>query len=404
MLQQDKRLSPLRIEITYAGAMGTYCAGNCALTTFIAVFLSYHGFSDGQIGYTTALIYLTTIAFQLTLSAYSDKHPALPLRKIILGLYLLTLAAAGTLYLLPLPVLAMMLIYTLACGSNNCTCAMLTALMMKYLNRGIPVRYGWPRGVGSIAYASLAAVLGGWMETFSPDIMLPIFLIVGVLCIVTLFLMPAIDDTPIPKVRQTGKDSYFFMLRSNPTLLLLLCACVISGMGSASFNTYLIRIIQRLGGTSHELGLAVFLQSGVELPAMLCSPLLLKKFSPKQLLTFSFLVVPCKLTLILLSRSLTMLFCVLPISICCFGLYGFASVLFANSIVPENQTVRAQSLLALSYTSGLGGILGNIFSGAFIDRIGLTALLWTSIGIVVLGASIMVCCARSHAKRFPQAK
>ena len=37
----------------------------------------------------------------------------------------------GLCNLLPLPVLAMMLIYTLACGSNNCTCAMLTALMMK---------------------------------------------------------------------------------------------------------------------------------------------------------------------------------------------------------------------------------------------------------------------------------
>ena len=156
---------------------------------------------------------------------------------------------------------------------------------------------------------------------------------------------------------------------------------------------------EALGGGERELGLAILLQSGVELPAMLLSSRLLRRWSARTLLTFSFFATAAKMLLILCSGSLAMLYLVLLTSACCFGLYGFASVLFANSLVPEEQSVRTQSLLALSYTSGLGGVLGNLLGGTLIQPLGLRPLLLLSAGLCACGAGLMTLCARRHKRQ-----
>lgn len=393
-----ERPSSLRIEINYAAVQGTYCAGSCALTTFMTVFLAWKGFSDRQIGYTTALIYGSTMALQLLLAAYLDRHPAFPLRRGAALLSLTAFGLAAVLCVLPLPILAMMAVYTLACATDNSRASLLAAVMMQYLNRGIPVRYGWPRGVGSICYALLAALLGALMERTSPGILLPAFLLLDLLSLLCLLLLP--DPGPQLSVpRPRAADSYLQMLRRNPTLTLLLGGCVLSAMGQCCASTYLVRVVEALGGGERELGLAILLQSGVELPAMLLSSRLLRRWSARMLLTFSFFATAAKMLLILCSGSLAMLYLVLLTSACCFGLYGFASVLFANSLVPEEQSVRTQSLLALSYTSGLGGVLGNLLGGTLIQPLGLQPLLLISAGLCACGAGLMTLCARRHKRQ-----
>lgn len=394
-------LSAKRVEAHYAAVQGTYWASNCTLRGLMAVFLSFHGLSDAQIGYTSSLIYFCTISLSLLLSAWADKHPLTPLKRTITALYLLALAAAGIMYLLPLPVLLMMVVYSLNCCFHNSADSILNALMMQYADNGIPARYGWPRGVGSITYASMAYVLGVLMERYDPNIILPVFLALCAASLAALLLMP--DPGPRRlKEQAPERISYREMLRSNPTLVLLLLACIISGMGQCAGTTYLIRVVERLGGTSRELGLAMFIQAGVELPMMFASSWLLKRFTARGLLTLSFFANGLKLLMLNLAPSLSALYLIMVFSLFCFGIYGFASVLFVNSIARGQEKVRAQSLLSLCYTGGLGGILGNLLSGALIGVIGLTNLLFLSAGLCLAGATVMLLCARQYHKQFLQ--
>ena len=391
-------LSAKRVERHYAAVQGTYWAANCSLRGLTAVFLSYHGLTDGQIGYTSSLIYFCTISLSLLLSAWADRHPLSPLKRTISALFLLALAAAGVLYLLPLPVLLMMVVYALDCCFHNCADSILNALMMQYVDNGIPARYGWPRGVGSITYAAMAWVLGILMERYTPDIILPVFLLMCGLSLVAILTLP--DPGP-RKLRDKGrKVSYLEMLRSNPTLVLLLCACVLSGMGQCAGSTFLIRVVERLGGTSEELGLAMFIQAGVELPAMFASGWLLKRFSARGLLTLSFCAGGLKMLMLALVPSLPLLYGVMAFSVFCFGIFGFASVLFVNSIAGEQEKVRAQSLLSLCYTGGAGGILGNLLAGALIGPLGVSNLLLVSAGLCACGAGVMLLCLRQYRIQF----
>ena len=392
-------LSAKRVERHYAAVQGTYWAANCSLRGLTAVFLSYHGLTDGQIGYTSSLIYFCTITLSLLLSAWADRHPLSPLKRTVSALFLLALAAAGVLYLLPLPVLLMMVVYALDCCFHNCADSILNALMMQYVDNGIPARYGWPRGVGSITYATMAWVLGILMERYTPNIILPVFLLMCGLSLVAILTLP--DPGP-RKLRESGrKISYIEMLRSNPTLVLLLCACILAGMGQCAGSTFLIRVVEKLGGTSEELGLAMFIQAGVELPAMFASSWLLKRFSARVLLTLSFCAGGLKMLMLALVPSLPLLYGVMAFSVFCFGIFGFASVLFVNSIAGEQEKVRAQSLLSLCYTSGAGGILGNLLAGALIGPLGVSNLLLVSAGLCACGAGVMLLCLRQYRIQFP---
>lgn len=392
-------LSAKRVERHYAAVQSTYWAANCSLRGLTAVFLSYHGLTDGQIGYTSSLIYFCTITLSLLLSAWADRHPLSPLKRTVSALFLLALAAAGVLYLLPLPVLLMMVVYALDCCFHNCADSILNALMMQYVDNGIPARYGWPRGVGSITYATMAWVLGILMERYTPNIILPVFLLMCGLSLVAILTLP--DPGP-RKLRESGrKVSYIEMLRSNPTLVLLLCACILAGMGQCAGSTFLIRVVEKLGGTSEELGLAMFIQAGVELPAMFASSWLLKRFSARVLLTLSFCAGGLKMLMLALVPSLPLLYGVMAFSVFCFGIFGFASVLFVNSIAGEQEKVRAQSLLSLCYTSGAGGILGNLLAGALIGPLGVSNLLLVSACLCACGAGVMLLCLRQYRIQFP---
>ena len=270
--------------------------------------------------------------------------------------------------------------------------------MMQFVDNGIPARYGWPRGIGSITYALMAWVLGVLMEKHTPNIILPVFLVLCSISLIALFLLP--DPGP-RKLRESAPQvSYLTMIRRNPTLALLLCACILSGIGQCAGSTYLIRVVEKLGGTSAQLGLAMFIQAGVELPMMFASGRLLKRFTARGLLTLSFFASAIKLLLLNLAPNLSVLYLVMAFSLFCFGIYGFASVLFVNSIAGEQEKVRAQSLLSLCYTGGIGGIVGNLLSAVLIGAIGLRNLLFLSFGLCLAGAIVMLLCARRHHKYF----
>lgn len=393
-------LDPLRIEGIYAGMQGVYWAGACAMTGFVSVYLAWQGFSDAQIGYTASLIYFATITLNLTMSSFSDKHPAFPLRKLMTTLFLAAFAAAGLLSLVKLPVLLMVVAYTLACCTDNCLGTLTSALMMQYLNAGIPVRYGWPRGVGSIVYASVAFALGILIDKYSPGVLMPVFLLMDVLAVAVLWRMPNLPQAaPRPPEYSGEKDSYFAMLRRNPTLVLLLLACILSGMGGCPVSIYRFRLVERLGGGNAVIGRLIFLEAGSELPMMLMSARLLRRVKVETLLSFSFFANAVRVLLLNLSGSMTMLHLATMMNFFSFGIYGFASVLFANAIVAPNEAVRSQSLVSLCYTGGLGGILGNLVSGALIDRLGLTRLLFLDFGLCVVGAAIMLWCRRTYRKQ-----
>lgn len=414
-------INTFRIDANYAAVQGSYCAGMCSLNAFTAVYLLFKGFSNTQTGITVSLIALSAIFVQLFVSNFADSHTNIRLKKIVLILYLTTIAGCTTLWLLPLPVAFLIIAYCIAGASQRSIMGLLSAMMMQFANLGLRVNYGWPRGVCSILFAISAFVLGILIETYSPDIIMPITIGLVIFGIISVMVMPnpdqisrqypvqSTDQTePANQERSTHEEvqkrptSYIEMIRGNPTLMLFIGASILLSLGQSTSMVFLIRIIEAVGGSTQDLGTAILIKAGIEFPMLFASAWVLKKFKVSNILVFSFFCYAIQQFGIVVAPSVGAIYGVMTISLFCMGIYAFASVIFINSIVRPSEMVRAQTLIVLCQT--VGQIIGSSISGVFIDIFGLQALIMVG-GIILLVAScLMLICRRQHAIQFMRDK
>lgn len=404
-----------RIEVHYAAVQGTYWASICTLVGFSTVYLSHEGLSDTLIGLAYSLFGILSILLQIFISSFSDHHGGIPLKSIIAAVFGLAVACSASLLLIPLPIAGIVALYIVAEASQACAPGLVNALMMHYVDRGLPVHYGWPRGIGSIGYAVSAFFLGRFVASRPPDILLPIFIALATAAGLSVISMPNPDRmaarlpagsaAPAARGAQAAEPvpTYWQMLRGNPTLTVFLCACIVAAVGQSSGITFLIRIMQSVGGGTREMGVGMLIQSGAELPAMLLSSAILKKWRARRILVVSFSCTFLKSMLLALAPSLGFVYGALALSVFCYGLFGFASVFYVNGLVKPSEKVRAQSLVTLCYNNGLGSIIGNLYSGSVIDAWGLKVLLVLNAFVCLAAALLMLVSSRLNVIHMPEA-
>ncbi|MDO5022919.1 MAG: MFS transporter [Eubacteriales bacterium] len=397
---EQKKLM-FRIESNYAALQSSFWVSNLAYQGFTAVFLAFHGFSDTQIGLTSSLLSILSIAFQLIASSFTDSNSHIPIKKIMASIMLMSMFCGALILSVPLSVFLMTLVFSLGGAFQNTNAALLNAQIMQYINAGIPVNFGWPRGIGSVVYALFAYVLGLQLEIYSPAILMPAYCVVILLSIVIVMLMPNVEDVAkraasvYVQEKYSSRTSYKDMLSNNSVLFLFLIASVLLYMGMTPSMLFLINVIENIGGSGKELGISMLIQSGVEMPAMFFAPALLGKVKSRYVLLVCFFAYFVKMVILSFAGTMSMVYLAMSISLLCYGLYGVTSAFFANSIVSGGEKVRAQGLVILA--SNVGGILGNVIAGMLLDSLGLQFLFYVSCAIEFLAVVVMFMCAKKEA-------
>ena len=113
-------------------------------------------------------------------------------------------------------------------------------------------------------------------------------------------------------------------------------------------------LIKEIGGSNALVGKAFSLGALTEIPIMLFSATLLRRFSPRVMLGFAYLLYIIRLFLFSIIPSITW---VLPLNLLhgiSFGLYWIATVAIANEIAPDSLKGTAQgALMSVLYLSFL---------------------------------------------------
>ncbi len=385
-----------RIELNFAGVHSSFWMSMCTFSGFMAVYLTHYGFKDSLIGLTASIVSLITIAFQLFISTYSDAHMHVPIKRIISSIYFLMLGLVAVLALLPMPLILMMIVFSLAGGLANSLPGLFNAQVIQFINAGIPVNFGWPRGVSSIAYALTAFIIGQLLESYSPTILMPLCLLFIVAAIIMMYFLPRPDqetgDEAIPDLAEAGKrTSLRQLLSSSRVLQVFLLSSIFMSAGQSNIFLFLTRIIEANGGNKADLGLAMFIQAGIEMPALFLTPWLLRRFRARAILVFSVAAYLVKLTLIYFSSSLAGIYAAMAVSVFCFGLYGMTSVFFVNDIVKYNEKVRAQTLVTAS--GAFSAIIYNLGAGWIVQTYGIRRLNLICMLMQVVAAALMGLCA-----------
>jgi MFS family permease len=228
-------------------------------------------------------------------------------------------------------------------------------------------KYGLIRVWGTIGFIFATWVSGSIFQRFGLHVMfywIVFFLVIFFFMLLWLPGRRVALSTPVIRG--------LFQLIQHPSWLLFSLSMLTIGIANNGLHMFLGILIKEIGGNDALIGRAFSLGALTEIPIMLASLLLLRRFSPRFLLGLAFILFFIRLYLFSIIPDTTW---VLPLNLLhgvTFGLYWIASVAVVNEIAPDNLKATAQGTL-ISILS-LSGVLGGLISGWIFDTLGVFTL------------------------------
>lgn len=384
-----------KLDMKYAASQMFYWGAYCAMTGFASVYLLDRRFSNSAIGMVLALCNVLAVILQPVLAAYIDKNPNIELRSVILVITAGAMILSGALYIFPdnkvLVFILTVAVYSLIIAAMP----LMNALAFVFEKYGIKINYGFARGMGSVAYALTSMILGYIVEYFMPGV-LPLFYIllcVLLYAVVRLFVLPEngeyVSAEAEPGHREENQQlSMAEFCAKYKRFIAFLFGFIFIYFAHTIINYFLIQIVTDIGGTSSDMGNAVFLAALMELPAMLCFSRISQKISCGTLIKFSILMFLLKHMIAYLAFNMIMIYISQAIQLLAYAIFIPASVYYVNQKIAVADRVKGQSMVTMAMT--IAGIFASLIGGMLIDSIGIHQVLMVGVVVSLIGA-VIVC-------------
>ena len=281
------------------------------------------------------------------------------------------------------------LVWVVIGGLGVSSYPLMDAMAVQFINDGMPIRYSLGRGLGSLAYAVVCVLLGLQVGQWGVETTLVTFLLLTAAEIALVFTYPTWHPhAPAAQAEQARPQSALSLLRSNPRFTLMLAGVLFGLTAVLPLSNFLVNVILSRGGQAADLGLAMFLMGGFELPAAFLFPRLLRRLGSGRILVLSMFFGTLKGVALLLTWNLAGVLLCQPLQMLGYGLFTPASVYFVNESVPPADRVRGQTIMMVA-SNGLGGMLGGLLAGWTLDAGGAN---WMLAGCILCGCVGTVLC------------
>ncbi len=370
------------LTIQYSFLQLGYWVDYLLISSFAAVLLMSRGFKASEIGYVTTVGSLMAIFLQTYLSSLADKSKKITLKQILGLMIAIAFLAAGIVWLVPSSHVATFIGMFTAFGVTSSISPLLTALCLQYNYAGYGVDFGIARSLGSFGYAAAGFVMGKVTEKFGANIILPIFCVVYVLLMFTLISMrkPDNNNDKMKKPEKPSRILEFF--RKYPRYDVFLVSVMLIFFMQMILGTYMIYFVKSYGGAEAEMGTVLSVTAFSEMPAVAFGMFFLRKFTAQKLLKVTAIAASIKFISMIFITDIKVFIALMLIHFFYSGMYMVSSVYFANSIVDDSDTVKAQGILAVGIT-GVVGIASNIIGGYMLEFVSVKA-------VTVLGAALAI--------------
>jgi len=408
-----------QLTIHYSFVQAIYWCSHVSIMNFMTLFLQSRGCTNAEIGIIITIASLLSIPIQSWIGNLSDRNTKITPHKLVLALAAAAMTVVAFIWLAPVDRLVICICYVLLLCIIYTIQPFITAMGFTYINHGLDVNFGLARGLGSITCAGMSAMLGTVIAMTQPEITFPVFLTGFILlCILTITFVPKVrhhgsgtrmtliaphaaekqqEKRKQAKQAQSSKSVLAFF-RQYKTFCFFLIGVAILKANHQTLHTYMINIVERVGGNSAHLGRAVALAAAVELPTMALSGLLLKKFSSTFLLKASAFFFIIKTTLTYFATTIGMVYFAQSFQMLSFALFIPVATQYCNQVMADDDKVMGQAMLNVAMIS-IANIIGNLFGGTIIDYFGLNTALIFDIGCTVVGFVIFCLTAKSPKRK-----
>lgn len=405
-----------QLTIKYAFLQSTYWISQCIIYSFAAVFLQYKNFNNTHIGIVLSLSAILSIIIQPLVSAFADKSKKKTVRYIILALMAIVFAFTIFINIWNNSFILMGGIFVVIIAIQFTLIPLLNSFALEYQNNGYPFNFGLARGTASMAFAVTSLLIGLAVNRFNPGIILPLFLISYIFLLLATYLyrvkkhhkesplavenISSLNNTlstdepnkdiglSLDAIEATPASILGFFTKYKRFTLLLIGISMIFYSHSI-LNTYLINIIENVGGNSADMGLSLTIAAALELPMMASFAFLTKKVKSSTLIKISAFFFLIKSAIAWLAPNVMTVHFSQAFQMLAFAMFTPASVYYVDSIINREDKNKGQAMLGMA-TLGISGTIAYITGGKLLDTSGVSSMLL--IGTIVSFFGFIVVC------------
>ena len=362
-----------------------YWVSYCAVYGYVAMYLQFKGMSNTLVGMVTGIAALLTVVTSPFLSGLIGKIKGLTITKLMVLTYIGQFVCWAMMTFLPVPPLLLMIIYIILINLIAANVPLLSSICMNYLHAGEYVNFGISRGIGSVAYASSAVLIGRLIDFINPNVLAPVHLVASLALFAVLYSLPKVE---IKESKAEKGVSLVGFVSKYKKYMLILIAHGIQFASVGCLSVYLINIVNNLGGNASFYGIAVFFMAASEMPFMAVCNALLKRFNAEKILLTASLLFVVRNSIVCFAPNLIILMFGLLFQGASYGLFTATITNYANMTLDSQDGMTGQTMIAMM-TTGLGSMLGSIVGGILQDAFGIVSMYIFVIVLVVTGFALM---------------
>lgn len=362
-------------------------AASAGVISFAATYLLGKGFPATLVGTVLAGAGFLCCLTQPFLASLADRAPGNALPAMMTALALFSALCFGILLVFPLPVWATGALFLLGYWSFDTMVPLLNSTSVYYNARGIFINFGLARGGGSVAHSLSALLLGYLIALLGVDWMLIVVLVLLVFHILLSLGYPKTAKEPAAKADFHDQScSVGVFLSRYRWFCLSLLGILLMGMFLSMAESYMITIMEHLGGDSSHVGTALFIATIAEFPVLACISRIRKKVSDNNLLLFAAASYTLRSVLLLAAGSIPFIYAQQLLQMSSYALMTPIQVYYTMAKVAPEDMVKGQAFATAAYALGCG--FGNMAGGFLVEHYGVTAMLCSGVVFTALGTLI----------------
>ena len=385
-----KRISAVTFH--YMIITGGFWMAFCVVTAYAAVYLQGVGCSNGELGLILALGNVGGALLSPVLGARIDRNRNLRHASVINVLLAVQVVLLVLLRLHPRHDLVTAVCYVLYMTAMMPVNAVNLDLCVRLERAKAPLDFGLARSMGSFSFVILSTLLGivtakwGYLTLPLAGLAVVLLQFVGNR-IIDRDLRRAEDAMPPAEtaVREQSSSLPVFV-RENRMFCLMLFGTIIIFIAHNMDGNFLINEIRALGGDTAIMGYVAAFTAITEVPVMMFSSRLPKRWSTVQYIRLALVLFVFKSLAYALAPTIPLFFAARVFQAPSYALYTVLIVGYADSQVARKDSAKAQSL-AFSMTT-IGSVLASLIGGRMFDTVGVKPTMLTAVAIAAVGAVI----------------
>ena len=367
-----------------------------AVVSFARIYLQKNMFDVALVGTALAAVKVASALIQPLLADLVDRSKKLTVAdycRILVGVALVLLAGnlllgLGGYVLLAVFLATVLMVHLLEPISMS--------VSSYYLYAGEKLNYGLVRASGAACFGILSVVMGSLVETWGETVIIWAAIIFCVLYVVNLQFLPQMK--PFGKDLKEKQKSLGLLAFAGKYRRFMLAMLGVFFLGAfhITTETYMIDMVQRLGGSESDVGVILFCSCAGEVTVMLLFERIRHRMTPMGWMCLSGLGYLLKGVLFLIAWAPWVLYAAGFLHIISHGIFAPAVIFFAKEEVAQQDMVKGQALI-VSLTT-LGGSIGIFVGGWLISGWGVQTMLYLAMGFAVVCQLVFLAVLRGSGK------